>query len=131
MDIEVFFEEGMKVNARVGNHIVATDQKAFGGGQDSAPAPFDYFLASLGTCAGIFVKVFCERRGLDTSGIKIIQKHVIDPRSHKITNINMEIVLPDDFPEKYKSAVISAANQCSVKRVLADPPEIELTTAQG
>ncbi len=124
MDIEVFFEDGMKVNARIGNHVVKTDQKAVGGGQDSAPAPFDYFLSSLGTCAGIFVKVFCERRGIDTSGIRILQKHIVDPQSHKITNINMEIVLPDDFPEKYKSAVISAANQCSVKRVLADPPEI-------
>lgn len=128
MDIEVFFEEGMKVNARVGNHVVKTDQKPYGGGQDSAPAPFDYFLTSLGTCAGIFVKIFCEKRGIDTAGIKILQKHVVDQQTRKLTNINMEIVLPDDFPEKYKSAVISAANQCSVKRLLADPPEIGVTT---
>ncbi len=128
MDIEVFFEDGMKVNARIGNHVVKTDQNVVGGGQDSAPEPFDYFLTSLGTCAGVYVKVFCERRGIDTSGIRILQKHVIDPQTHKITKINMEIVLPDDFPEKYKSAVINAANQCSVKKVLANPPDIEVTT---
>ncbi len=128
MDIEVFFEDGKKVNARIGNHVVKTDQNVVGGGQDSAPEPFDYFLTSLGTCAGVYVKVFCERRGIDTSGIRILQKHVIDPQTHKITKINMEIVLPDDFPEKYKSAVINAANQCSVKKVLANPPDIEVTT---
>ena len=128
MDIEVFFEDGMKVNARIGNHVVKTDQNVVGGGQDSAPEPFDYFLTSLGTCAGVYVKVFCERRGIDTSGIRILQKHVIDPQTHKITKINMEIVLPDDFPQKYKSAVISSANQCSVKKVLANPPDIEVTT---
>ncbi|MDX2414163.1 MAG: OsmC family protein, partial [Bacteroidales bacterium] len=83
---------------------------------------------SLGTCAGVYVKVFCERRGIDTSGIRILQKHVIDPQTHKIAKINMEIVLPDDFPQKYKSAVISSANQCSVKKVLANPPDIEVTT---
>ncbi len=93
MDIEVFFEEGMKVNARVGNHVIKTDQKSYGGGQDSAPSPFDYFLTSLGTCAGIFVKIFCEKRGIDTAGIKILQKHVVDQKTHKMTNINMEIVL--------------------------------------
>jgi len=126
MDIEVFFEEGMKVNARVGKHIVKTDQKAYGGGEDSSPAPFDYFLSSLATCAGIFVKVFCDRRGIDSSKISLIQKHELDPVSHKISAISLEILLPGDFPLKYKEAVISAANQCSVKRLIADPPEINV-----
>ena len=128
MEIEVFFEEGKKVNARVGNHIVNTDQPVFGGGDDSAPSPFEYFLTSLVTCAGIFVKSFCERRGIDTSRIKLVQKHEVDAVSHKITGIDIEIELPAEFPEKYKQAVISAANQCSVKRLIADPPRIDVST---
>ena len=79
MDIEVYFEEGAKVNARMGKHIIKTDQKVHGGGEDSAPAPFDYFLASLATCAGIYVKVFCDKRGIDSSRIRIIQKHLNAP----------------------------------------------------
>lgn len=126
MDIEVFFEDGMKVNAMVGKHIVKTDQKTFGGGDDSAPAPFDYFLTSLVTCAGIFVKVFCDRRGIDSSKVRLVQKHEVDNVTRKISGINLEILLPDDFPEKYKEAVIAAANQCSVKRLIADPPSIEV-----
>jgi len=51
MEIEVYFEQGAKVNARIGKHVVKTDQKVHGGGEDSAPAPFDYFLTSLATCA--------------------------------------------------------------------------------
>jgi putative redox protein len=47
MDIEVYFEDGAKINARIGKHVVKTDQKEHGGGEDSAPAPFDYFLCSL------------------------------------------------------------------------------------
>ena len=128
MDIEVFFEEGAKVNARMGKHIVKTDQKVHGGGEDSAPAPFDYFLASLATCAGIYVKVFCDKRGIDSSGIRIIQKHRNDPDSRKLTGIDLEIILPDDFPEKYRDAVIKAADRCAVKRLLKDPPEIGIKT---
>ena len=128
MDIEVFFEEGAKVNARMGNHIIKTDQKAHGGGEDSAPAPFDYFLASLATCAGIYVKVFCDKRGIDSSGIRILQKHRNDPESRKLNGIDLEILLPEDFPEKYRDAVIKAADRCAVKRVLKDPPEIHLKT---
>lgn len=128
MDIEVYYEEGAKVNARMGKHIVKTDQKEQGGGEDSAPAPFDYFLISLATCAGIYVKVFCDKRGIDSSQIRIIQKHRNDPVSRKLIGIDLEILLPDDFPEKYREAVIKSADQCAVKRYLKAPPEIEVRT---
>jgi len=106
--------------------VVKTDQKVHGGGEDSAPAPFDYFLVSLATCAGIYVKVFCDKRGIDSSGIRIIQKHRNDPQTRKLTGIDLDILLPHDFPEKYREAVIKAADQCAVKRLLKDPPAIEV-----
>lgn len=128
MDIEVYFEEGAKVNARMGRHLVKTDQKEHGGGEDSAPAPFDYFLISLATCAGIYVKSFCDRRGIDSSKIRIKQNHKSDPETHRLVGIDLNIVLPDDFPEKYRTAVIKAADQCAVKRLFKDPPAIEVRT---
>lgn len=126
MDIEVYFEEGARVNARLGKHVVKTDQKVHAGGEDSAPAPFDYFLASLATCAGIYVKVFCDKRDIDSSEIRIIQKHRNDPQTGKLNGIDLDIVLPADFPEKYREAVIKAADRCAVKRLLKDPPAIEV-----
>lgn len=128
MDIEVFLEDGAKVNARMGKHLIKTDQPGHGGGGDSAPAPFDYFLASLATCAGIYVKMFCDKRGIDSSQIRIRQRHNYDPESRKMKGIDLKIILPGDFPEKYKEAVIKAADRCAVKRVLKDPPEIRIQT---
>lgn len=128
MDIDVFFEEGAKVNAHIGKHLVRTDQKIHGGGEDSAPAPFDYFLVSLATCAGIYVKVFCEKRGIDSSEIRIKQRHRYDPESRKMTGIDLDIILPSDFPEKYREAVIKAADRCAVKQLLNDPPAIQVQT---
>jgi putative redox protein len=126
MDIEVFFEDGTKVNALMGRHLVKTDQKERGGGNDTAPAPFDYFLISLATCAGIYVKLFCDKRGIDSSEITIHQSHRNDPQTRKLTGIDIYVTLPDDFPEKYREAVLKAADQCAVKRLLKDPPEIEV-----
>ncbi len=111
----------------MGKHLIRTDQKEYAGGEDSAPAPFDYFLASLVTCAGIFVKVFCDQRGIDSSGIKLFQSHQNDRQTRKLSAIEIEIHLPDDFPEKYREAVIKAAEQCSVKRVIKDPPDIRVS----
>ena len=58
MEIKITFPGGKKVNAEMGSRIIPTDQPVSSGGEGSAPTPFDYFLSSLGTCAGIYVLSF-------------------------------------------------------------------------
>ena len=126
-DMEIYFPGGKKVNARWHGFEIATDQPAGGGGEGSAPAPFDLFLASLGTCAGIFVLGFLQSRGLSTEGLKITQSMDWDPEAHPMKKISFKITLPKGFPEKYKAAVIKAAEQCTVKRSIHTPPEFAIT----
>lgn len=124
MKMEVFFEDGKKVNARFKGIIIKTDQPVEAGGENSAPAPFDLFLASIGTCAGIYVKSFCMKRGIPYEDIKIIQSMEFDGAKGLITSIKLDIELPENFPAKYKDAVVNSANLCAVKKHFLDPPEI-------
>ncbi len=128
MVFEVTFEGKKKVIAQIGEHKIVTDQPVMGGGDNTAPAPFSLFLASIGTCAGIYVKSFCDQRGIPTEGIKIVQKHSFNPLTHMIENLTIEINLPESFPEKYKDAVIKAADQCAVKKHLHNPPVMSVVT---
>ncbi len=128
MEMEIFFDGNKKVNANWNGTIIKTDQPVRGGGDGTAPAPFDLFLASIGTCAGIYVKGFCDQRGISTDGVKIIQKMNFNPISRLIDKIDLEIQLPTDFPEKYKDAVIKSANMCAVKKHMQDPPEFGVYT---
>jgi len=129
MELEIFFAGNKKVNAKFKEFIVKTDQPVNGGGNGDDPSPFELFLASLGTCAGIFVKSFCDQRNLPTDNIKIIEHVETDPVKHSVSKIGLEIILPVDFPEKYKNAVISAADLCSVKRLIQNPPEFDVYTS--
>ncbi len=129
MQMEIKFEGKKKVNAIFGNNILRTDQPLEAGGDGSAPAPFDLFLASIGTCAGIYVKSFCDQRGILSDNIMIIQTMEYDHSKHLIGKISLDIKLPSDFPEKYKDAVINVANLCAVKKHLQTPPEIEVVTS--
>src|SRR5512140_2369253 len=70
MQIEISFPGGKRVDAQFGPHLIRTDQSAEAGGEGSAPEPYSLFLASLGTCAGIFVLSFCQKRGLATEGLR-------------------------------------------------------------
>ncbi len=58
MSVQAYFDGNKKVNALIDGFTVFTDQPAQSGGDNSAPTPFSLFLASLGTCAGIYVKGF-------------------------------------------------------------------------
>lgn len=129
MKMEIYFDGNKKVNASVKGHIIKTDQPVNAGGEDSAPAPFDLFLASIGTCAGIYIKGFCDQRGISTDNIKITQTMEYNPEKKLIGKISLDIKLPPDFPEKYKDALINVANLCTVKKHLFNPPEINIVTS--
>ncbi len=131
MDMKIYFPGGKKVYADFKGFTHKTDQPPYSGGEGSAPTPFELFLSSMGTCAGIFVLGFCQQRGIDTEGMEIIQSLDVDPATRMIKNINMDIKLPAGFPEKYKNAVINSAKQCAVKRHLESPPGFNITTSLG
>ena len=129
MTYEVVLEGGKKVSMVMHNHKVVADQPVKAGGEDSAPAPFDLFLASIGTCAGYYVKAFCDQRGIPAEGIRILQHVNYNLDQRRIDQIDIEIKLPPEFPEKYKEAVVQAAASCAVKKHLVVPPAIEVFTS--
>jgi len=120
--------EGKRVDAEFGGFIIRTDQSRQAGGEGSAPEPFSLFLASIGTCAGIFVSSFCQSRGIPTQGIRLVQTHFLKESGHGIGKIEIAIEVPSSFPEKYREAVVNAANLCAVKRHIQDPPEFVVNT---
>ena len=128
MEMEIYFDGQKKINANLNGQIIKTDQSLQGGGEGSAPEPFTLFLSSIGTCAGIYVKGFCDQRGIPSEGIKLIQKMNFNPATRLIDKIDIEIQIPKDFPEKYKDAVINAANLCAVKKHIQTPPVFDVYT---
>jgi ribosomal protein S12 methylthiotransferase accessory factor len=127
--MEVIFDGGKVITAHLNGHIIRTDQPLDNGGGNTAPAPFELFLASIGTCAGIYVKSFCDKRGIPSDNIKIIQSVEFDKVTRLPSNIKLDIQLPSDFPEKYKDAVINAAELCAVKKTINNPPKFEVLTS--
>lgn len=121
--VEITFEGGKIVTAHINGHEIRTDQPIKNGGTNSAPSPFDLFLASIGTCAGIYVKSFCDNRQIPTEGIRLLQTMEIDPEKKIPSVFKIEIELPSDFPDKYKDAVISAAELCLVKKTILNNPK--------
>ena len=116
MDFKVVFPGGKRVDAEIDGFTTPTHQGIRGGGEGSAPEPFTLFLASMGTCAGIYVLAFCQKRGIDTEGISLSVSPIVDPEKRLIGTIKINIIVPDDFPIKYHSPLIRSAEQCAVAK---------------
>ena len=128
MEMIIDFPGGAKVDAHFGEFSVKTDQPAIGSGEGSAPTPFQVFLSSIGTCAGIYVLGFCRQRGLPTEGIRIIERINNNRMTGMVDKIDLEIQVPPDFPQKYYEALVRSADQCAVKKHLENPPQFNVFT---
>ena len=130
MEMIIDFPGGARVDAHFRGHDLPTDQPAGGGGQDSAPMPFELFLASIGTCAGIYILGFCRQRGIPTEGIRIFQRNNFNPLNGMVDKIDLEIQVPPTFPKQYHEALIRSADLCKVKKTLEHPPTFEIVTRE-
>jgi len=120
MMMDIAIGDSDRIEARFDGLTVTTAQDG------SAPAPFDLFLASIGTCGTFYLAKFCRQRNIPTEGIKVREKIERDPQTRLVTRIDLELDLPDSFPDNYRQAAVRAANSCTVKKNLAAPPAIHV-----
>lgn len=125
-DIEVSFPGGLRVDAQVGDQIIRTDQPVSGGGENSAPAPFDLFLASVATCAGIYALGYCRARNLSTEGLKLVQHTEYDAATKLPSHVTLKLTLPDGFPAHHRVAIQRAVAGCKVKKTIAAAPVFDV-----
>jgi len=120
------FPGGKRVQAEYKGFKIMTDQPVYAGGEGSAPASFDLFLASIGTCAAYYVMAFCQKRGIPTDKVSVVLTTEKNPESRMIEKIFIEIRLPQDFPPRYKKAVIRSVHSCAVEAHILKAPSFEV-----
>ncbi|OGN89667.1 MAG: osmotically inducible protein OsmC [Chloroflexi bacterium RBG_13_48_10] len=128
MEMLIDFPGGDRVDAHFGPFTVMTDQPNKSGDLGSAPAPFSLFLASIATCAGIYVLGFCRQRNLPTEGMRIIQRSNRNSQTGMVESVDIEIQTPPNFPEKYLPSLVRSAELCAVKKHLEKPPVFNVFT---
>ena len=124
--IKIAMPGGRLVNASIGARIIATDQPASNGGTDSAPTPFELFLAAIGTCAGHSAAAYCESRGIPTGNLSLEMVCHRSSEERRYDRMSLRLLVPEDFPQRDRIAIERAMNHCSVKKHILQAPEFEL-----
>lgn len=125
MEMIINFPGGARVDAHFGPFMVPTDQPPQGGGTSSAPTPFATFLASIGTCAGIYVLGFCRQRGISAEGIAsfsdLKQTHLLAwwPKSYSISRSQRR------FQRNTKTQSSVQLNSAQSRNILSNLPNLK------
>lgn len=126
--IKVRFRDGERIEADIQGKLIRADRPKDMGGEGIEPTPFALFLASIATCAGMYAQGFCQSREISTAGMSLTLTCEKNEQTKKLEKIILKITLPTEFPEKYKRPILRTMDQCSVKQLILNPPEIVMET---
>ncbi len=129
--LEVTFPGNKRIDARIGDMVIHTDQSTESGGEGTAPEPLQLFLASIATCSAVYAMEFCRSRSLSTEGMSLAMDCRWNEEEKRYDTLDISLHLPEGFPEKYRKAVLRVMDMCMVKKHLLNPPDITITAVEG
>ena len=112
--ITTFYTGGMLFESKIGQHSIKIDVPASMGGSDRGPIPPELFIASLGSCIGAFVAQYCEKNGIDDTGMTVDIEYEKASDPTRLVNLGATVYLPNGDCQKRVKAIERVAEHCPV-----------------
>lgn len=127
-------------NISVGPHRLRADEPPDVGGNDEGPNPYELLLAALGTCTGMTVRLYAERKQWPLKGVEVRLAHSrihaedcaeCETKQGMLDRIDAEIIFTGDLSDEQKHRLMEIAEKCPVHRTLISEIQIRTRLAQG
>jgi uncharacterized OsmC-like protein len=110
-------------------HRFTVDQPVADGGDDTAPTPTELFIASLVGCVAFYARRYLARHNLPTAGLRVAGDYEFGSRPTRVSDIRVQITLPDGIPDEARDPLLAVASRCTVHNTLATPPHVTVALA--
>jgi uncharacterized OsmC-like protein len=117
---------GDRFEIGVRGHRVTVDQPVDLGGEDTAPTPTELFIASLASCVAFYARRYLVRHHLPTEGLAVEAAYEMGSRPSRVSEVTLELQLPDGVPESRREALLAVASHCTVHNTLATEPDVAI-----
>jgi len=124
--MDIAFEGKRSFKTVVRGHEIRMDLPANEGGDDTAPTPPELFVASLGTCIGVYATSYLRTANLNSEGVTIDIDWEFGPNKKKISKILISINVPNADLGQRKKALLAAAEKCLLHNTLREHPDINI-----
>jgi len=118
-----------------GKHQLQADEPLSVGGNDQAPDPYDYLLASLGACTSMTVGLYARKSRFPLENISVSLWHSrihardceeCETKEGMLDRIEMEIEMTGSLTAEQREKLMEIAGKCPIHRTLTS--EINIRT---
>lgn len=115
----------------MGDHTSKADEPKASGGDDIGPSPYDFLLASLGTCTSMTLRLYADFKKIPlekvTVKLSIEKNHAKDCENcekdsrSRLDHIICTIELKGNLTDEARKHLLEIAKKCPVHRTLTSP----------
>jgi putative redox protein len=129
-EVNVKYAGGKSFRVQARQHAMIIDLPPEKGGQDLGMNPPEVFMASLGSCIGVYVAGYCRGAKLDTEGLNIRLCWKLSDDNTKISEINVCVSLPKANAGKRQKAILEVAHHCLIHNTILGNPVIHMSLTE-
>jgi len=124
---------GLRQVVSIGPHQLLADEAREAGSNDEGPDPYEYLLASLGTCINMTLRMYANHKGWPLKQIETTLSHSksyatdcehCERPAAMIDHIERRIALFGELSDEQRKRLLEIANRCPVHRTLTSKIEI-------
>jgi putative redox protein len=120
----------MRHHVHVGEHVIAVDEGADNGGEDSGPNPHDLYDAALGACKALTTLWFANRKGIPLDDIRVEVDRDASREREGHYALAVTLHLGGKLSEDQRQMLLNVAGKCPLHKLMsAVTTEITTTLA--
>lgn len=126
--------DSYRTDIQAGPHALVSDEPTDVGGDDTGPTPYDLLLAALGSCTGMTLRMYADRKEwpLEETVVRLAHEKIhaedceeCQTEEGKVDRIEREIEVRGSLNADQRERLLEIANKCPVRRTLESEVSIQ------
>jgi len=118
---------GFQTDVLAGGHRLIADEPIEAGGTNLGPAPYDFLIASLGTCTAMTLRIYADRKKWPLKAVEVRLRHQridaedcgdCESEDGQVHLIDRELILEGDLTVEQRVRIAEIADKCPLHRTL-------------
>jgi putative redox protein len=128
-EVLVRYENGTRFAATCDGYTVSTGKGDDGDTGRDGMGPAQLFVASLGTCIGLYVTAYCKHHGIRCDGLTVELSREVAHAPSRTTKVTAKINLGAPVSPADAEAILQVAHRCHVHYSIEQGMEIAIALA--